>query len=124
MLVLVAATVVLLYILIQPTSPSSKDYSYFQQDVLAGNVTKIVRDDTTLTVTTRGNDTYTVESDAPSEGEYNALQQLLISSGKTDRSLWPSYSVKHPADTGWIAILITTMLPIFVIVLFIVFFMR
>ncbi len=124
MFVLVAATVVLLYILIQPTSPGSKDYSYFQQDVTSGNVTKIVRDDTTLTVTTRNNDTYTVESDAPLVGEWATIESWLKDAGKSDPSQWPSYSVKKPADTGWIAILITTMLPIFVIVLFIVFFMR
>jgi len=59
--VLVAATVLLLYILIQPSQPTSKVYSDFQSDVQSGLVKGVVRDGTTLTVTLKSNSTYTVE---------------------------------------------------------------
>ena len=44
MVVLVAATVLLLYILIQPTQPNSKVYTDYQSDVQSGQVSKVVRD--------------------------------------------------------------------------------
>jgi len=122
MAVLVAATALLLYILIQPAQPNTKVYSDFQGDVQSGLVTKIVRDDTTLTVTTKDKQTYTVESDSPLIGEDATIQGWL-----KDASVpkpWPTYEVKHPQDTTWITLLITTLLPIGIIVLFIVFFMR
>ena len=60
MLVLVAATAALLYALIQPSQPSTKSYSDFYKDVTSGNVTTIVRQDTTLTVTDANGNSYTV----------------------------------------------------------------
>jgi cell division protease FtsH len=123
MLVLVAATVLLLYILIQPTTPTSKAYSIFESDVQSGRVTKIIRDGTTLTVTMTNGDSYTVESDSPLNGEWDMITTWLKSANIAPAQ-WPSYEVKKPADTGWITLLITTMLPVLVIVFFIVFFMR
>ena len=120
--VLVAATVLLLYILIQPSQPTSKVYSDFQSDVQSGLVKGVVRDGTTLTVTLKSNSTYTVESDSPLLGDAATIDGWL-----TDANVpkpWPTYEVKHPADTGWIVLLFSTLLPIVVIVLFIVFFMR
>ena len=70
MLVLVAATAALLYALIQPSQPTSKSYSDFQKDVKSGNVTTIVRQDTTLTVTDAERTQYTVEADAPANGDW------------------------------------------------------
>jgi cell division protease FtsH len=123
MLVLVAATVLLLYILIQPTSPSSKVYSQFESDVSAGRVTSIVRDNTTLNVKLNNGDTYTVEDDSPLNGDWDIITTWLKSSN-IPQTQWPTYEVKKPADTGWITLLISTLLPVLVIVLFIVFFMR
>ncbi|MGD0019838.1 MAG: ATP-dependent zinc metalloprotease FtsH [Candidatus Limnocylindrales bacterium] len=121
MVVLVAATVLLLYILIQPTQPNSKVYSDFQSDVQSGQVTKVVRDGTTLTVTLKNTSTYTVESDSPLDGEYAAIKQWE-KDGSVSTPI--SYEVKKPTDTGWLVLLFSTLLPVGVIVLFIVFFMR
>ena len=121
MVVLVAATVLLLYILIQPTQPNSKVYSDFQSDVQSGQVKGVVRDGETLTVTLKTSATYTVESDSPLDGEYAAIQTWLKTGGVSTPL---SYEVKKPADTGWIVLLFSTLLPVGVIVLFIVFFMR
>jgi cell division protease FtsH len=121
MAVLVAATVLLLYILIQPTQPNTKAYSDFQSDVQSGNVTKVVLDGTTLTVTDKNSSTYTVQSDSPLDGEYDEIQSWLKAGGITTPV---NYSVTKPADTGWIVLLFSTLLPVVVIVLFIVFFMR
>jgi cell division protease FtsH len=121
MLVLVAATAALLYALIQPAQPNAKAYSEFEQDVKSGKVTEIVRQDTTLTVTLNDSNktTYTVQSDSPSAGEWAAIQ-TWSSSAATNIT----YTVDKPADTSWIWLLATTVLPIVVVVLFIAFFMR
>ena len=121
MAVLVAATVLLLYILIQPSQPTTKAYSDFQADVQSGQVTKVVLNGTTLTVTTKTGLTYTVQSDSPSDGVYNEIESWLKAGGITTPV---NYTDTAPADTGWIVILLTTLLPVVVIVLFIVFFMR
>jgi len=97
MVVLVAATVLLLYILIQPTQPNSKVYSDFQSDVQSGQVKGVVRDGETLTVTLKTSATYTVESDSPLDGEYAAIQTWLKTGGVSTPL---SYEVKKPADTG------------------------
>jgi cell division protease FtsH len=123
MVVLVAATVLLLYILIQPSQPTTKVYSSFQSDVQSGQVTKIVRDDTTLTVTLKNDTSYTVESDSTLNGPWDMITSWLKSSGVSP-SQWPTYEIKKPADTGWLVLLFSTLLPVVVIVLFIVFFMR
>ena len=123
MVVLVAATALLLYILIQPAQPNTKVYSQFQADVQSGQVTTIVRNDTTLTVTLKNNQQYTVQSDSPEEGEWSAITGWL-QAANIPQSSWPSYEVQTPPNTGWITLLITTLLPIGIIVLFIVFFMR
>ena len=121
MLVLVAATAALLYALIQPASPAGKSYSQFEQDVKSGRVSMIVRSDTTLTVTLNdaNKTTYTVQSDSPAAGEWAAIQSWAPSAA-TD----VSYTVNKPADTGWIVLIATTIVPIVIVVLFIAFFMR
>ncbi len=124
MVVLVAATVLLLYILIQPAQPTTKVYSQFENDVESGLVTKIVREGTTLTVTLQaGNSPYTVESDSPENGEWDTIKSWMRSAG-IDKSQWPTYEIKKPADTTWIALLLSTLLPVIVIVLIFLFFMR
>ena len=121
MLVLVAATAALLFALIQPSQPVSKSYSEFESDVQAGRVTTVVRQDTTLTVTlnTSSNNTYTVQSDSPQSGEWAVIKSWSPSGGKDI-----NYSITKPADTGWIVLILTTLVPVVLVILFIAFFMR
>jgi cell division protease FtsH len=121
MLVLVAATAALLYALIQPAQPSPKSYSDFQSDVKAGRVVTVVRQDTTLTVTLNDSNktTYTVQSDSPQSGEWAVIQTWSPNAGKDI-----DYSVKQAPDTGWIVLILTTLVPVVLIILFIAFFMR
>jgi cell division protease FtsH len=120
MLVLVAATAALLYALIQPSQPASKSYSDFESDVKAGLVTTVVRQDTTLTVTKNDSNksTYTVQSDSPALGEAAVIESWNPSGPKVD------YTVNKPPDTGWIVLILTTLVPVVIVILFIAFFMR
>ena len=119
MLVLVAATAALLYALIQPSQPDSKSYSFFEKDMTSGNVTKIVRQDSTLTVTDNNGTSYTLQDDAPANGDYSIFQTWNVPNlSKID------YSVSKPADTGWVVLLLSTLLPVGLVVLLIFFFMR
>jgi cell division protease FtsH len=119
MLVLVAATAALLYALIQPSQPSTKSYSDFYKDITSGNVTTIVRQDTTLTVTDANGNSYTVIDDAPANGDFSIFQTWSIPNLKSI-----SYTNEKPADTGWIMLLISTVVPVALVILLIFFFMR
>jgi len=119
MLVLVAATAALLYALIQPSQPTSKGYSDFESDVKSGNVKTIVRQDTTLTVTDGNGTQYTVQSDSPLDGEWAVIESWNPSNLKS-----LSYTVNKPADTGWIMLLLSTVVPVGLVILLIFFFMR
>ncbi len=120
MLVLVAFTAALLYALIQPSSPTSKSYSDFETDVKAGNVATVVRQDSTLTVTLRdaAKTSYTVVDDSPANGDWAVLEGW----GATPKTI--TYTSKSPADTGWIMLLLSTLVPVGLVVLLIFFFMR
>jgi cell division protease FtsH len=119
MLVLVAATAALLYALIQPTAPGSESYSSFYQDMTSGNVTKIVHQGDTLTVTDATGKTYTVVSDSPQNGDFSEFKTWNVPNfDKID------YSNVNPPDTGWIMLILTTLVPVVLVILFIVFFMR
>ena len=118
MLVLVAATAALLYALIQPSQPNSKSYTDFEKDVKSGNVKTVVRQDTTLTITDVNGSTYTVESDSPLEGQSAVIETWQPSGSHVD------YTVQKPADTGWIMLLLSTLVPVGLVVLLIFFFMR
>jgi cell division protease FtsH len=120
MLVLVVATAALLYALIQPSQPAQKSYSEFQQDVKAGKVATIVRKETTLTITpSDGGSPYTVQSDSPANGEWDMIQEWAPQYVKN-----MEYSVDPPADTGWIVVLLSMLLPVALVVIIFVFFMR
>jgi cell division protease FtsH len=119
MLVLVAATAALLYALIQPTAPGTKSYSYFYKDITGGNVSTIVRQGDTLTVTDADGQSYTVQSDAPAEGNWEVFRGWNIPNlDKID------YKINTPPDTGWIMLILTTLVPVVLVILFIFFFMR
>jgi cell division protease FtsH len=124
MLVLVAATAALLYALIQPAQPTARSYSQFELDVKSGQVTTVVRQETTLTVTLNDSakTTYTVVSDSPYQGEAAVVEQWLIDAGLKPSSV--DYKVSPPPDTGWLVLIATTVVPIVIVVLFIAFFMR
>jgi cell division protease FtsH len=122
MVVLVAATAALLYVLIQPNTPGQKKYSEFEADVKSGRVTEVTRQETTMTVKTTDGKTYTVESDSPLIGEGAVIEAW--SKEAPAGSTVPSYGSVKPADTGWIVLLLTTLVPVGLVVLFIVFFMR
>ncbi len=122
MLVLVAATSALLYALIQPAQSSAKAYSDFYANVTAGKVDKVSIQDSTMKVTLKDATTYTVQSDLPAEGEFTTIKGWLQAAGLQITSI--NYVRTPPPDTGWIALLLTTALPIGLLVLFIFFFMR
>jgi cell division protease FtsH len=122
MVVLVVVTGALLYALIQPAQAGTHSLTQFQQDVQKGLVKSVSRSDNTLTVTQNDGSTYTVQSDSPAIGDQAQIENWLSQVSKDPLSV--DYKSVPPADTSWIFLLITTLLPVMIIVLFIVFFMR
>jgi cell division protease FtsH len=125
MLVLVVGTVALLYTWITSTTPSTAvGYSEFLSKVQTGQVDKVVQDGETLTVTpTGGGATYTVVVQNPITG--NVLDDMLAAAEKGGQTLAPTiYTRKETADTSWIGLLLTGLLPLLVIGGFIFFMMR
>ena len=123
MLVLVVGTLVLLWQLLgQTTSASSTAYSDFLNYAQAGKVATVSQEDSTLTVTTTdGSPTYTV-----------TVPTILTNVLQDVRTAEKAGNVSHPAvvgakqapDTSWIGLLVTTALPLILIVGFILFMMR
>jgi cell division protease FtsH len=122
MLVLVAATSALLYALIQPAQSQPKAYSDFYSNVTAGLVDKVSIQESTMKVTLKDGTTYTVQSDLPADGEYATVQTWLQSAGLAKTAI--KYDRTPPPDTGWLMLLLTTAVPIGLVVLLIFFFMR
>ena len=122
MLVLVAATAALLYALIQPAQASSEPYSQFKQDVQNGLVKEVDRQDLTLTVTKTNGTTYTAVADDTQNGIGSEISDWLVAAGKPANSV--IYKIVPPADTGWIMLLLSTLVPVGLVVLLIFFFMR
>jgi cell division protease FtsH len=128
MLVLVAGTVALLYTWLQTSTPaSSHTYSQFWNDVKGGNVSKVVQDGEVLTVTTtkpgdNGSTEYTVIVPNNITGDVFSDMQKAALAG--DLSEVPSFQKKPTADTSWLGLLFTGLLPLLVIGGFIFFMMR
>ena len=123
MLVLVAATSALLYALIQPAQSSPKAYSDFYSDVTKGLVSKVSIQDSTMKVTLKdGSAAYTVQSDLPAEGEFSTIMKWLQGAGLPVTAI--KYERTPPPDTGWLMLLLSTAVPIGLVVLLIFFFMR
>ena len=123
MLVLVAATSALLYALIQPAQSSPKLYSDFYAQVTTGKVDKVSIQDSTMKVTLKdGTAPYTVQSDLPADGEYAMIQKWLQGAGLPVTAI--KYERLLPPDTGWLMLLLTTAVPIGLVVLLLFFFMR
>jgi cell division protease FtsH len=123
MLVLVAGTVALLYTWLQsPTSATAKPYSDFWNEVKAGNVVTVTQDGEALTVkTTTSTTPYTVIVPNNITGDvYSDMQKAAAAGGVTT----PSFDKKPTADTSWVGLLLTGLLPLLVIGGFIFFMMR
>ena len=123
MLVLVAGTVALLYTWVSSSTPqATRAYSDFWNDVKAGTVTAVIQDGETLQVTSGANK-YTVIVPNQITGDvFNDMQQAALAGGKT----LPDgvFTRKPTADTSWIGLLLTGLLPLLVIGGFIFFMMR
>ncbi len=123
MLVLVAGTVALLYTWLQSGTPQTqKGYSEFYGDVKAGNITKVVQDGETLDVTTKGGEQYTVI--VPNSITGNVYDDIQKATAEGSSSVTVVYTKKPTADTSWIGLLLTGLLPLLVIGGFIFFMMR
>ncbi len=124
MLVLVVGTVALLYTWVSSSTPqTTTGYSAFYADVKAGNVAKVVQDGETLSVTTTGDKVYTVVVPNSVTGDVFSDMQKAAAEGNTKLAA-DVYQKKVTADTGWIGLLLTGLLPLLVIGGFIFFMMR
>jgi cell division protease FtsH len=125
MLVLVAGTVALLYTWVTSTTPANTvGYSDFLNRVAAGQVQKVVQDGETLTVTPKGATTvFTVVVQNPITG--NVFDDMVAAAQRGGQEL-PNdvYARKQTADTSWVGLLLTGLLPLLVIGGFIFFMMR
>ena len=126
MLVLVAGTVALLYTWVSSSTPqNTTGYSTFYGDVKAGNVTKVVQDGETLTVTKKDGSTYNVVVPNSITGDvYADMQKAAAEGGTTSQLNSVDYTRNKTADTSWIGLLLTGLLPLIVIGGFIFFMMR
>jgi hypothetical protein len=109
MLVLVAGTVALLLTWVSSSAPAeTTGYSTFLADVKAGNVTTVVQDGETLTVTVKdpAKPPYTVVVQNSITGEVLAdMQKAAVEGGVTLPS--DVYARKPTADTSWVGLLLT-----------------
>ncbi len=124
MLVLVAGTVTLLYAWVTSSTPQAQEgYLRFLDDVKVGKVQKAVQDGETLMVTMSDSTTYTVVVPNSITGDVaKDMQQAAASGGVT---LKPDAYIRKPtADTGWIGLLVSGLLPLLIIGGFIFFMMR
>jgi len=124
MLVLVAGTVALLVTWINSSSPQSADgYLKFLSDVKAGQVKTAVQDGESVTVTLQDNTTYSVI--VPNSIMTNVANDMITAAAAGNVTLKPDAFIKKPtADTSWIGLLLTGLLPLLVIGGFIFFMMR
>jgi cell division protease FtsH len=124
MLVLVVGTLVLLWQLLgQTTSASSTAYSQFLANIQAGQVQTVTQEQSTLTVTPKGGgQTYTVTVPPILTNVLQDMQAAAKTGGVTLSS--DVFAAKDAPDTSWIGLLVTTALPLILIVGFILFMMR
>jgi cell division protease FtsH len=117
-LVVVALAVVITLVTQSSTSPD-RPYTAFLQDVQAGKVTSIVQEGSKLTVTT-ADGTYTVVVPGLLA---EALPDIKAAADAGNKPV-PQLTAKPPADTSWLGLIITGLLPILIIGGFIFFMMR
>jgi len=127
MLVLVMGISALLYTWLAGSTPS-KDVGWgqFLTYVSQGQVTKVVQQDNTLTVTgTDPKNVYTVVAPGVPgvNGDYlKDIQAAAAANGKTFEQA--NYSVEKAADNSWLGLVLTGLLPLIIIGGFIFFMMR
>jgi len=124
MLVLVVGTAALLFTWLSTnTPPSSTPYSQFLNEVAAGQVAKVVQQGTTLTVTKDGSATsYTVNVPTVLTDVYGDVQAAAVRGNQDPNSV--VVDALPPADTSWLGLLLTAVLPLLIIGGFIFFMMR
>ena len=126
MLVLVVGTAALLFTWLSSSSNANDvPYSDFLAKVQAGQVDKVVQQDTTLTVTPKGGGAqYTVV--APGLAGLHDVQADIAAAATRGNVTLSSdyYAVKPTPDTSWLGLVLTGLLPLVVIGGFIFFMMR
>jgi cell division protease FtsH len=124
MLVLIVGTLVLLWQLLgQTTSASNTAYSQFLANIQAGQVQTVTQEQSTLTVTPKGGgQTYTVTVPPILTNVLQDMQAAAKTGGVTLAA--DVFAAKDAPDTSWIGLLVTTALPLILIVGFILFMMR
>ncbi len=126
MLVLVVGTAALLFTwLSSSTQANDVSYSEFLAKVQAGQVAKVVQQDSTLTVTPKGaTTTYTVVTPGLA-GLHDVLADINAAAQRGNVTLASDfYAAKQAPDTSWLGLLLTGLLPLLVIGGFIFFMMR
>jgi cell division protease FtsH len=126
MLVLVMGVSALLYTWLAGSSqPKSVPWGEFLTNVSNGAVTKVIQQDTSLTVTGTDNSTYTVN--APGVPGVNAdYLKDIQTAGQTGGHPFniSNYAVDKSPDNSWIGLVLTGLLPLVIIGGFIYFMMR
>jgi cell division protease FtsH len=124
MLVLVAATVALLYTWVSsPTANTQDGYFKFLNDVSAGKVQKATQDGEVITVTLADQSTpYTVVVPNILTDVSKDMAQAATAGGVTLKG--DAFFKTKTQDTSWIGLLLTGLLPLLVIGGFIFFMMR
>ena len=124
MLVLVVGTAALLFTWVSSTTPAAAvGYSEFLADVKAGQVAKVVQEGETLTVTP--NERADVHGRRPEPDHRQRLDDMQAAADAGNQTLPTDiYTRKPTADTSWLGLLLTGLLPLLVIGGFIFFMMR
>jgi len=123
MLVLVVGTVALLYTwLIQGTPGTPTGYSQFLADVQGGRIAKVIQQDQSLTVTYNDGSTKLVVVPSILTQVYQDMQNAAKAGGV---ALKPDiFASEKTADTSWLGLVLTGLLPVILIGGFIFFMMR
>ena len=124
MLVLVVGTAALLFTWLSTNTPAkSTPYSQFLNEVAAGQVDKVVQQGTTLTVTKDGSPTgYAVNVPTVLTDVYGDVRAAAIRGNQDPNKV--VVDALPPADTSWLGLLLTAVLPLLIIGGFIFFMMR
>ncbi len=122
MLALVVVALAVVFTLVSGNTPATtKEYSVFLQDVQKGTVARVVQEGSTLTVTPGTGSPYTVVVPGLLADQVLPDVKAAAQEGGVPA---PVVGAKQQADTGWISILVTGLLPILIIGGFIFFMMR
>ncbi|MFL5775788.1 MAG: ATP-dependent metallopeptidase FtsH/Yme1/Tma family protein, partial [Chloroflexota bacterium] len=118
----VVALAVVITLVTQSSATQDHPYTAFLDDVKSGKVANITQEGSKLTVTTNGSppETYTVVVPGLLAEALPDIQAAADAGGKPR----PSLIAKPPADTSWLGLIITGLLPILIIGGFIFFMMR